>query len=352
MNPHRKMTLAHCTDDPAKGYRSRMRNPTRNATYRVRTVEEALKSAPIYPREVQSICLTRSRSMAAPWAVGLSFAALMALVPIALIAQSPATDTTAPASAVPDQPEAGASESAKLALKLTNPVASLISIPIQNWFDFNLGPKKDGFRYTMEAQPVYPMRISKEWNLISRSTIPVVYQQNLYGRTTQAGLSDSTESLFLSPVHTKSFIWGAGPVFLIPTGTYGALSTRKFGMGPTGVVLLHTKHSNFGLLGNQVWSVAGSSNRGYVSQTYAQPFATYTTSKAWTYSMNSYDTYDWNAGRWTAIVNPIRVSKLLKLGSQRLSVGAALRCTVTSPQYQPKGCGLEFTMTPLYPVQR
>jgi hypothetical protein len=76
----------------------------------------------------------------------------------------------------------------------------MISIPIQNWFDFNLGPEKDGFRYTMEAQPVYPVQISKDWNLLSRTTIPVVYQQNVYGRITQAGLSDSTESLFLSPV--------------------------------------------------------------------------------------------------------------------------------------------------------
>ena len=294
----------------------------------------------------------RSKTSVGTWIVGFIFAVFILLSPIVLLAQTSATDATAPPVAVSDKSEdASASESAKLALKLTNPVASLISIPIQNWFDFNLGPKKDGFRYTMEAQPVYPMQISKDWNLISRTTIPVVYQQNLYGRTTQAGLSDTTESLFLSPTHTSHFIWGAGPIFLLPTATYGALGTRKFGMGPTGVVLLHEGHANFGLLGNQVWSVAGSSNRGYVSQTYAQTFITYTTKKAWTFATTSYDTYDWNAGRWTAIVMPIRVSKLLKLGGQRMSIGAAPRCTVTSPQYQPKGCGLEFTVTPLYPAR-
>ena len=294
----------------------------------------------------------RSKTSVGTWIVGFIFAVFILLSPIVLLAQTSATDATAPPMAVSDKSEdASASESAKLALKLTNPVASLISSPIQNWFDFNLGPKKDGFRYTMEAQPVYPMQISKDWNLISRTTIPVVYQQNLYGRTTQAGLSDTTESLFLSPTHTSHFIWGAGPIFLLPTATYGALGTRKFGMGPTGVVLLHEGHANFGLLGNQVWSVAGSSNRGYVSQTYAQTFITYTTKKAWTFATTSYDTYDWNAGRWTAIVMPIRVSKLLKLGGQRMSIGAAPRCTVTSPQYQPKGCGLEFTVTPLYPAR-
>jgi hypothetical protein len=85
----------------------------------------------------------------------------------------------------------------------------------------------------METQPFYPLQISKDWTLISRTTIPVVYQQNVIGRTTQTGLSDSTESFLLSPVHTKSIIWGPGPAFLVPKGTNGLLSTRKFGIGRT-----------------------------------------------------------------------------------------------------------------------
>jgi hypothetical protein len=280
-------------------------------------------------------------------------AAFVVLVPLMLNAQAPSLSGGKPDSAASQAPEAAeTNESAELAQKLTNPLASLISIPIQNWFDFNLGPKKDGFRYTMEAQPVYPMQVSKDWNLLSRTTIPVVYQQNLYARTTQTGLSDSTESLFISPVHTKSLIWGTGPIFLVPTGTNGLLSTRKFGIGPTAVLLKHKEHTNIGLLVSHVWSVAGSDSHPHVSQTYAQPFVAYTTKKAWTYAMTSYDTYNWTAGRWTAIVNPIRVSKLVKLGPQKLSVGGALRCTVTSPQYQPKGCGLEFTVTPVYPAKR
>jgi hypothetical protein len=316
-------------------------------------IEMAMGVCPINCHAIQHSDPTTSKFSVRTWIVGFFITAFTLLSPITLIAQSSATDATAPAMIIQEKSDdTGASESAKLALKLTNPVASLISIPIQNWFDFNLGPKKDGFRYTMEAQPVYPMQISKDWNLISRTTIPVIYQQNLYGRTTQTGLSDTTESLFLSPVHTNHFIWGAGPIVLIPTATYGLLGTRKFGMGPTAVVLLHEGHANFGLLGNQVWSVAGSSNRGYVSQTYAQTFITYTTKKAWTFATTSYDTYDWNAGRWTAIVMPIRVSKLVKIAGQRMSVGGAPRCTVTSPQFQPKGCGLEFTLTPLYPAKR
>ena len=156
-----------------------MRNPNLIEATRVHEIGTTAVH-PVDQSAVQDRSLTTSKSSAGTWVAGLLIAGLIILSPLALIAQTSTTEATAPAMAIPeksDDPEA--SESAKLALKLTNPVASLISIPIQNWFDFNLGPKKDGFRYTMEAQPVYPMQISKDWNLISRTTIPVVYQQNL-----------------------------------------------------------------------------------------------------------------------------------------------------------------------------
>jgi hypothetical protein len=291
--------------------------------------------------------------MAITKGVPFVIAAFLLLAPLELTARAPGSGTSKADGTVSQAPAAAeTNDSADLAQKLTNPLATLISVPFQNWLDFNLGPRKDGFRYTMEAQPVYPMQISRDWNLLSRTTIPVVYQQNVYGRTTQTGLSDATESIFLSPVHSESIIWGAGPIFLIPTGTNNLLSTRKFAIGPTAVVLKHKGHTNVGLLASHVWSVAGSDSHPYVSETYAQPFVAYTTTKAWTFAATSYDTYNWTAGRWTAIVNPIRLAKLVKLGEQKLSAGGALRCTVTSPQYQPKGCGLEFTVTLVYPAKR
>jgi hypothetical protein len=291
--------------------------------------------------------------MAITKGVPFVIAAFLLLAPLELTARAPGSGTSKADGTVSQAPAAAeTNDSADLAQKLTNPLATLISVPFQNWFDFNLGPRKDGFRYTMEAQPVDPMQISRDWNLLSRTTIPVVYQQNVYGRTTQTGLSDATESIFLSPVHSESIIWGAGPIFLIPTGTNNLLSTRKFAIGPTAAVLKHKGHTNVGLLASHVWSVAGSDSHPYVSETYAQPFVAYTTTKAWTFAATSYDTYNWTAGRWTAIVNPIRLAKLVKLGEQKLSAGGALRCTVTSPQYQPKGCGLEFTVTLVYPAKR
>jgi hypothetical protein len=111
-------------------------------------------------------------------AVPFVMAVFLLLSPSLLAAQVPTFGAGKPDSAVLQASvTAEANESAEIAQKLTNPLAAMISVPIQNWFDFNLGPRKDGFRYTMEAQPVYPVQISKDWNLLSRTTIPVVYQQ-------------------------------------------------------------------------------------------------------------------------------------------------------------------------------
>ena len=136
----------------------------------------------------------------------------------------------------------------------------------------------------MEAQPVLPLHISENWDLISRATIPVIYQHNVVDRTNQTGLGDSTLSVFLSPVHTKSFVWGMGPDVLIPTGTNGLLSGRKLGFGPTAIAIRHKNHIVIGLLASEVWSFAGTQSHSYVSQTYTQPFAAYTTKTAWTFA--------------------------------------------------------------------
>src|ERR1700733_746149 len=123
--------------------------------------------------------------------VCMVMAAFVVLAPFKLTAQAPVSSAIQADSTVPQPPVAReTNESAEIAQKLTNPLAAMISIPNQNWFDFNLGPRKDGFRYTAESQPVYPKQISRDWNLLSRTTIPVVFQQNVYGRTTQNGLSD------------------------------------------------------------------------------------------------------------------------------------------------------------------
>ncbi len=246
------------------------------------------------------------------------------------------------------QQQTPADEAQALAKKLSNPVASLISLPFQNNFDFGMGPNGDGFKYTLNIQPVIPISLNKDWNLISRTIVPIVYQSNVVGRTSQFGLSDTVQTFFFSPNKSKPFIWGLGPQFLIPTGTNNYIRSQKFGMGPSLLVMQQNGRWSYGILATQMWSVAGSSKRASVNSTYIQPFVSYTTKTAWTYGLNTESTYDWTGKTWGVPIH-ITATKLVKLGKQRVSVGGALRCWANSGPSGPTGCGFRLLFTPLFP---
>jgi hypothetical protein len=140
-----------------------------------------------------------------------------------------------------------AAEADKLAKQLNNPVAALISAPFQSNEDFGFGPSHNGYKYTLNIQPVIPISISKDWNLILRTIFPIVSQHDLFyvenlpknsplnpQNRSQDGLSDTLQSFFFSPKKPGPFglIWGIGPALLYPTGTHPLLDTGTFSMGP------------------------------------------------------------------------------------------------------------------------
>src|SRR5262245_53145384 len=110
---------------------------------------------------------------------------------------------------------------AAIAQKLNNPVASLISVPFQNNFDYGGGPNGDGFQYKLNIQPVIPISLDKDWNLITRTILPYIHQTDRIGTSSQDGLGDTTFSAFLSPKEPgpNGFIWGLGPILYLPTAT-------------------------------------------------------------------------------------------------------------------------------------
>lgn len=241
-------------------------------------------------------------------------------------------------------------DDADLAKQLSNPVASLISVPFQFNYDHGYGPD-DGYRAVLNFQPVIPITLNEDWNLISRTILPIIHQEDIAGPSgDQTGLGDTTQSLFLSPSKPGlgGIIWGVGPAFLVPTATDDLLGGGKFGVGPTAVVLKQEGPWTVGALTNHIWSVAGPSGREDISSTFLQPFVSYTTHNAWTFTLNTESTYDWVHEDWSVPIN-FTVGKLMRFGKQPISLTAGARYWAESPESGPEGFGLRLVVTALFP---
>ncbi len=238
-----------------------------------------------------------------------------------------------------------------LAKQLSNPVAALISIPIQFNYDEGYGPDDDGSVVRVNIQPVIPITLNCSWNLISRTIVPIISQQDMFpGDDGASGLGDILQSAFFSPKEPTAggIIWGAGPAILFPTASEDRLGGGKWAAGPTFVVLSQKCGWTYGLLANHLWSFAGDEDRADVNSTFLQPFLSYTTKDAWTFGVNTESSYDWEAEAWSVPVN-FTVGKLLKLGCQPVSITGGVRYWAESPDGGPEGLGFRFVFTILLP---
>ncbi len=250
--------------------------------------------------------------------------------------------------------EAAGNDSADLAKKLSNPVASLISVPFQFNYDSKIGPDERGHRFTTNIQPVVPISISDDWNMISRTILPVTSQADISpGAGSQSGIGDITQSLFFSPKAPSAggIIWGVGPAFLLPTATDDLLGAKKWGLGPTLVLLKQSKGFTYGFLTNQIWSIASVKNnrdRAPLSSLFFQPFLSYTTPTAWTYGVNAESTYDWHAHQAAVPLN-FTVAKLTKVGKLPVSFTGGVRYWAASSATSTHGWGYRAVVTLLFP---
>ena len=239
----------------------------------------------------------------------------------------------------------------ELAKKLANPIAALISVPFQLNYDTDIGPEDDGDRWILNFQPVVPISLSEDWNVISRTIVPLVAQDDIFpGAGRQSGLGDIVQSLWLSPEQptASGWIWGVGPVFLFPSGSDDLLTTDKWGAGPTAVALKQLGPWTFGGLTNHIWSYAGEDDRSDINATFIQPFVTYTTKTAVSVTAMTESTYDWDAEQWSVPLF-LMVTKVAKIGSQMVSFGGGVRYWAESPDSGAEGWGGRLVFTLMFP---
>jgi hypothetical protein len=240
-----------------------------------------------------------------------------------------------------------------LAEELANPLAELNSLPFLGNYNGDVGPKRDGSQWFVNIQPVDAIALNSDWHVISRTIFPVMLNQNdiFPGAGSQSGLRDTTEGLYFTPNQTfHGFSWGVGPIFLLPTATDDVLGASKWGAGPTWVLVWQRSGWTVGILGNHTWSFAGDPDRPNFNQTYLQPFISYTTPKAWTFTVQGEDTYDWRTGEWMAPIN-FMVAKLVNFGEQPVSIVGGVRYWADSPDAGPHGFGARLGMTFLFPAR-
>ena len=238
-----------------------------------------------------------------------------------------------------------------LAKQLANPVAALISVPFQWNYDQNIGSLDDGTRSFLNVQPVIPVSLNEDWNLISRTIVPLIDQDDIFpGAGGQSGLGDIVQSAFFSPVEPTAggWIWGVGPALLLPTATDELLGADKWGIGPTAVALRQQGPWTYGGLVNHLVSFAGDDDRTDINATFLQPFVSYTTPNAWTFTLQTESTYDWEGEQWTVPIIGV-ASKVTKIGDQLVSIGGGVRYYVDSPETGPDGWGARIVFTLLFP---
>src|ERR1700722_592669 len=271
-----------------------------------------------------------------------------------------------PLTSQPQQPPA---EKGALQKETQNPGAGLISVPIQSNTNFGVGPFSRN-QNVLNIQPVIPLNVSQSWNMIIRWITPIVWQpapgtanlkvfgidldppayfaaQDVQAHAGVFGFGDMTPTFFFSPAKPHKLIWGAGPMFALPTATGKVLGQGKLSVGPSLVALMQPGPWTIGGLVNNIWSVAGPSDRADVKQMLFQYFINYNLKKGWSISMSPTITANWQASSGNVWTVPVGggVGRVFRLGYQPMNASVAFFGNVAHPvSGSPWGMRLQISL--------
>jgi hypothetical protein len=238
----------------------------------------------------------------------------------------------------------------ELAKKTQNPVSDLISVPFESDFNFNTGAK-DKTVYVLNVQPIIPFQLNENWNLITRTILPIINAPSLFsGQGSAFGLGDINPSFFFSPAKEGAFMWGIGPTFTLPTATDSKLGSDRFSMGPAAAALTIQGPWLAGVLVNNQWSITGWGDHPAVNQMLLEPFVNYNFGSGWHLSSEFIMTADWEAKagqRWTVPLGD-GLGKLFRLGKLPIDTTLEAFWNVEHPAYAADW-QLRFRVTFLLP---
>lgn len=250
---------------------------------------------------------------------------------------------TSPITQAPVTAEQHRIDANDLALKTQNPMADLIQFSMQSNIDFNVAPR-NGAAYLLRTQPVIPLHLTKEWNVIIRPIIPFYSLNNVAYSGSQSGLGNIQPEIFLTPKPNGPITWGIGPTAIFPTATRRLFGKNVTALGPTAEMHIQTNGWTIGALGFQAWKVGGPDS---FNQAYLQPFIDKTFPSATTLSLEGENDYSWLTRQWNISINS-GVQQIVRIGI--LPVNIALLA-----QYYPENgssrtaWGMRITITPLIP---
>ena len=258
-----------------------------------------------------------NRAVRNVWAV-----TVLILAVVVSSASARAQDGTDSAKADAAKAAAQHSTESDLAKQSQNPVANLISLPLQYNY-YTAGGLGENSEMVLNVQPVLPLPIGERWLLISRTIVPFVSipippPPGFIGDIRTGGTADIQEEVFFTKKAPEKFTWGLGPIFSFPTATNRLARTGQWALGPTAVGLVTPGPWVIGVLVNNLWRVGGDAHGHPLNSFVLQPFINYNLPFAWAISTAPLMTADWSAPegeKWTVPIGG-GVSKITHIGDQ------------------------------------